>query len=211
MVLALVLTTIDQLSKPEESIHDSRPVMTPLAFRHFPYPQFEAARKRLSRRSPRTLARDDNSFPRLLEIMLHYIRTSPDGLHLRQNMEWLQNRGLQSLIDLNAPFYLQGEEPMTLPRPRRNRTKLGFRKMFLTSATLIVVPPNLLAQWNSEILKHCFGPEESDDALRFLVVKPKDELPAARLLASNYDVSIQCMIFFLLTSIFLDCAFEPRE
>jgi hypothetical protein len=211
MVLALVLATIDQLSKPEESIHDSRPVMTPIAFRHFPYPQFEAARKRLPRRSPRTQARNDNSFPRLLEIMLHYIRTSPDGLQLRQNMEWLQNRGLQSLIDLNAPFYLQGEEPMTLPRPRRNRTKLGFRKMFLTSATLIVVPPNLLAQWNSEILKHCHGPDESDDALRFLVVNPKDELPPASLLASNYDVSVQCVIFFLLTITLLDRAFEPRE
>jgi SNF2-related domain len=190
MVLALVLVTIDQLSQPEESIHDSRPVMTPLAFRHFPYPQFEAARKSLS--SPRPIpARDDHCFPRLLEVMLHYIRTSPEALHLRQNMEWLEDRGLQPLIDLNAPFYLQGEEPMMLPRPQRNRTNLGFRKMFLTSATLIVVPPNLLAQWNSEILKHCLGPEESDDALRYLVVNPKDELPAARLLATNYDVSVQ--------------------
>jgi hypothetical protein len=61
--------------------------------------------------------------------------------------------------------------------------------MYLTSATLVVVPPNLLAQWNSEILKHCLGPEESEDALRFLIVNPKEELPAARLLASNYDVS----------------------
>ncbi|KAI0256567.1 P-loop containing nucleoside triphosphate hydrolase protein [Lactifluus subvellereus] len=188
MVLALVLATIDQLSKPEESIHDARPVMTPLAFRHFPHPQFEAARKHLSRRSPRTAARNNDSFPRLLEIMLHYVRTSPDGLQLRQNMEWLQNRGLLSLIGLNAPFYLQSEELVTLPRPRRNRAKLGFRKMYLTSATLIVVPPNLLAQWSSEILKHCLGLEESDDALRFLVVNPKDELPAARLLASDYDI-----------------------
>ena len=211
MVLALVLATIDQLSKPEESIHDARPVMTPLAFRHFPHPQFEAARKRLSRRSPRTAARDNGAFPRLLELMLHYVRTSPDGLHLRQNVEWLQNRGVQSLIDLNVPFYLQCEDPVTLPRPRRNRAKLGFRKMYLTSATLIVVPPNLLAQWSSEILKHCLGPEESDDALRFLVVKPKDELPAARPLATDYDVSIQHVIFFLLTNTLLDRSFEPRK
>ncbi|KAI0306693.1 P-loop containing nucleoside triphosphate hydrolase protein [Multifurca ochricompacta] len=189
MILALVLATIDQLSKPEQSIHDARSIMTPLAFRHFPHPQFEAARKRLFRRRSRAPARDHNSFPRLLEIVLHYIRTSPDGLRLRQNTEWLQNRGLQSLIDLNAPFYLQSKEPMTSSRSRRNNTDLGFRKMYLTSATLIVVPPNLLAQWNSEILKHCLGPDESDDALRFLVVNPKDELPVARLLASSYDVT----------------------
>jgi hypothetical protein len=192
MILALVLATIDQLSKPEESIHDARPVMTPLAFRHFPHPQFETARKRLS--PHRSRARDGNSFPRLMEFLLHYVRTSPDGLHLRQNVEWLQNRGLQSLLDLNVPFYLQSEEPQTLARPLRKSVDRGFRTMYLTSATLIVVPPNLLAQWNSEILKHCLGPEESDDALRFLVVNPKKELPAARLLASNYDVSTRCMI-----------------
>ncbi len=191
MVLALVLATIDQLSKPEESIHDARPVMTPLAFRHFPHPQFEAARKRLSPRRSRAPAQDENSFPRLMEIMLHYVRISPDGIQLRQNVEWLQNRGLLSLIDLNVPFYLESQEPgpVAVARPLRKGANRGFRTMYLTSATLIVVPPNLLAQWKSEIMKHCLGPEERDDALRFLVVNPKEELPAARLLASNYDVS----------------------
>lgn len=192
MVLALVLATIDQLSKPEESIHDARPVLTPLAFQHFPYYQFEAARKRLSPHPSQSPT--SNSFPRLMEIVLHFVRTSPDGLHLRQNVEWLQNRGLQSLIDLSVPFYLQTKEPVALARPRRMGADRGFRAMYLTSATLIVVPPNLLGQWNSEILKHCLGPEESDEAVRFLVVNPKKELPAARLLASNYDVSTQYMI-----------------
>ncbi|KAI9508447.1 P-loop containing nucleoside triphosphate hydrolase protein [Russula earlei] len=188
MILALVLATIDQLSKPEESIHDARPVLTPLAFRHFPYSQFEAARKRLSTRPSRAPMHDSNSFPRLMEILLHYVRTSPDGLQLRQNVDWLQNRGLLSFIELNAPFYLQSQEPATLARPLRKSIDRGFRTMYLTSATLIVVPPNLLAQWNSEILKHCLGLDESDDALRFLVVNPKDELPAAKVLASNYDI-----------------------
>ena len=195
MILALVLATIEQLSKPEESIHDARPVMTPVAFRHFPYSQFEAARKRLSPRRSRAPAQDENTFPRLMEIMLHYVRTSPDGIHLRQNVEWLQNRGLLSLIDLNVPFYLESQDPVAVARSLRKSANRGFRTMYLTSATLIVVPPNLLAQWKSEILKHCLGPEESEDALRFLLVNPKEELPAARLLASNYDVSTQYMIY----------------
>jgi SNF2-related domain len=213
MVLALVLATIDQLSKPEESIHDARSVMTPLALRHFPHPQFEAARKRLSTRCSGAPAHGGNSFPRLMEIMLHYVRTYPDGLDLRQNVEWLQNRGLQTLIDLNVPFYLQSQEPVMSARPRRKNANRGFRTMYLTSATLVVVPPNLLAQWNSEILKHCLGPEESDDALRFLVVKPKDELPAARPLASNYDVSVRISIEFLtnLTTMSSDRPSKPRE
>ncbi|KAH9180424.1 P-loop containing nucleoside triphosphate hydrolase protein [Lactarius sanguifluus] len=167
---------------------DARPVMTPLAFRHFPDTTFEASRKRLSRGRASAPPRNDDSFPRLLELMLHYVRTSPDRLHLRQNVEWLQNRGLQTLLDLNAPFYFQSEEPAVSKRSRRKDANRGFRKMHLTSATLIVVPPNLLAQWNSEILKHCLGPDETDDALRFLIVKPKDELPSVRNLASNYDI-----------------------
>lgn len=211
MVLALVLRTIDQLSKPEESVHDARPVMTPLALRHFPHSQFEVARKRLTPRRSRATAHDDNSFPRLMEIMLHYVRTSPDSLHLRQNVEWLQNRGLQSLIDLNVPFYLQSQESLTSVRSLRKKAARGFCTVYLTSATLIVVPPNLLAQWNSEILKHCLGPEESDDALRFLVVNPKDELPEARLLASNYDVSVQLVFQSPLTSALSDRTFKPRE
>lgn len=208
MTLALVLATIDQLSKPEESIHDARPVMTPLAFRHFPDSKFEASRKRLSRGRASISTRSDDSFPRLLELMLHHVRTSPDGLQLRRNVEWLQNRGLQSLLDLSAPFYLQSEEPATLKRSRRKDAGRGFRKMYLTSATLIVVPPNLVAQWNSEILKHCLGPDETDDALRFLIVKPKDELPSVRILASDYDVSISNSSLPLLTRLLLDRAFE---
>jgi hypothetical protein len=194
MVLSLVLATIDQLSKPKESIREARPVLTPLAFRHFPYYQFKAARKHLLPHQLYAPTPDGDSFPRLMEIALHVVRTSPDGLHLRQNVEWLQNRGLQTLIDFNIPFYLQSQEPVALARPARKGTNHGFRAMYLTSATLIVVPPNLLAQWKSEILKHCLGLEESDDALRFLVVSPKQELPAARVLASNYDVSIQYII-----------------
>jgi SNF2-related domain len=211
MILALVLATIDQLSKPEESVNDARPVMTPLAFRHFPYSQFEAARRRLSPRRSRAPAQDGNSFPRLMEIILHYVRTSPDGIHLRQNVEWLQNRGLLSLIDLNVPFYLESQEPVAVARSLRKSANRGFRTMYLTSATLIVVPPNLLAQWKSEILKHCLGPEESDDALRFLLVNPKEGLPPARLLASNYDVSTRYMIESLLMITFLDRASKPRE
>ena len=202
MVLALVLATIDQLSKPEESIHDARPVLTPLAFQHFPHSQFEIARKRLS--SHHSQPHNGNSVPRLMEILLHYVRTSPDGLHLRQNVEWLQNRGLQTLIDLTVPFYLHSEEPGAQARPLRKNIDRGFRTMYLSSATLIVVPPNLLAQWNSEILKHCLGLDESIDALRFLVVNPKEELPVARLLASNYDVSTSKLMYSsnpLLTSL----------
>ena len=55
--------------------------------------------------------------------------------------------------------------------------------VYLTAATLVVVPDNLQMQWASEILKHC------TDLLRVLVVKNKEELPDAPVLATDYDVS----------------------
>ena len=39
MTLSLILSTLNQLSAPEESIVDDRSVMTPLSFRHFPSPE----------------------------------------------------------------------------------------------------------------------------------------------------------------------------
>jgi protein tyrosine phosphatase (PTP) superfamily phosphohydrolase (DUF442 family) len=56
--------------------------------------------------------------------------------------------------------------------------------MYLTSASLIVVPPQLVAQWDSEILKHCRS------GLRVLVLKSKTQIPQAKALASDYDVII---------------------
>ena len=55
--------------------------------------------------------------------------------------------------------------------------------MYLTTATLAVVPDNLQQQWANEILKHC------TDLLRVLNVGAKDELPDAPALALDYDVS----------------------
>ena len=55
--------------------------------------------------------------------------------------------------------------------------------MYLTTATLAIVPDNLQRQWANEILKHC------TDFLRVLDVGDKDELPDAPVLAADYDVS----------------------
>ncbi|KAI0062218.1 hypothetical protein BV25DRAFT_1885404 [Artomyces pyxidatus] len=186
MVLALILATIDQLSQPEESIHDPRPVMTPLAFHYFPQAQFVAARRRAFRKNLASSSPSaTHSVPTLLETLLHHIRTNPDGFDLSRRDDWLDDRGLGDVLRLNSPYYLHYEDP--LPTASRFRRKTsdnrGPRLVYLTSATLIVVPPNLLLQWDSEIQKHCDG-----SFLRVLVVRPKDTLPRAKVLASNYDI-----------------------
>jgi N12 class adenine-specific DNA methylase len=58
--------------------------------------------------------------------------------------------------------------------------------MYLTNATLIVIPVNLLSQWESEMNKHC----DSQCFLRVLVLQKEVALPSAKIMASNYDVGI---------------------
>jgi hypothetical protein len=185
MILALVLSTIDQLPSPEESILDTRPVMTPLAFRTFPSADFIAARKRAIRRQKDNVLATGPRVPSLVELLLHHLRVSPELVGTRQYEEELEDRRLLHLLQHNTPFYHHYDvELVENERSRRKQSHPGPRLVYLTAASLIVVPPNLVAQWDSEILKHCRS------GLRVLVLKSKTKLPQAKALASDYDVSI---------------------
>lgn len=46
MILSLIAATKNQISSPEKSTVDRRPVMTPLSFRHFPSGKFDNSRKK---------------------------------------------------------------------------------------------------------------------------------------------------------------------
>ncbi|THH11563.1 hypothetical protein EW146_g8002 [Bondarzewia mesenterica] len=184
MALALILHTLDQLSQPEEALHDPRPILTPLAFRHFTSTPFVDARDRLIHPGSLVFSgQKPTCFPSLVEHLLHYVRVAADKVDLRNQGQWLEERRLWKLQELNVPFYHHYEAaPPPTQRPRRNQRDVGPRIVYLTTATLVVVPPNLLAQWYSEILKHC------DSWVRVLLVRPGDELPRARNLASDYDI-----------------------
>lgn len=183
MVLAVVLATLDQLPLPEESILDSRPIMTPLAFRTFPSADCIAARKRAIRRPKINMPTNGCRVPSLVEVLLHRIRESPKSMGSRHYNEALEDRHLLHLLHQNSPFYHHYNVELEDERSRRGRPNLGPRLMHLTTATLIVVPPNLIAQWNSEILKHCHS------GLRALSMRSKTEMPQAKAFASDYDVS----------------------
>lgn len=177
---------------------DSRPVMTPLAFRHFPCPEFSGARKRFLRGKEADIPPSTNRVPSLAELLLHRSRTHPDTsipdtttahgerryfkrLTLEEQLEALP---LGNWRQANIPFYYQySAEPMNNERTQRRQTNSGPRKMYLSSATLIVVPANLLSQWDREIQKHCEYP------LRVLLLRSGTAMPAAISLAQDYDVS----------------------
>lgn len=195
MVIGLILATLRQISAPEESIVDDRPVLTPLSLRHFPSPESSAARRRLSRdqhEKPSPFC-----VPSLVELLIHHSRTSPDinvpdtstprGLQKSTRTQTIEDDvevlPPGQLLKYNVPFYHHYTgDPMNNERVRRVANKPGPRVMYLTSATLIVVPPNLLGQWDREITKHAEYP------LRVLILRSKSPLPALKSLASDYDV-----------------------
>jgi len=90
---------------------------------------------------------------------------------------------LGDILRANAPFYLHYPgEPQDWERAKRKRSELSPRLMYLTSATLVIVPPNLLSQWDREITKHCTVP------LRVFMLRARTPLPSVRNLANDYDV-----------------------
>ena len=131
--------------------------------------------------------------PTLVELLLDYIRTTPTALgHARDHEDRLRSSDLWDPLMDNTPFYFQRDESIheleLSPRKRGRHVKP--RVMYLRTAALVVVPTNLLNQWNSEILKHC------EIQLRVLVLDSFTNLPDAVHLAFEYDVSIQFYVCY---------------
>lgn len=203
MTLGLVCSTIDQLPSPEDSVLDPQPVLTPLALRHFPAREFLDARLRVpqstSRRKGRKSQKTEDDVPRipsLVEHLVHFCCTRPDEVRLREYQSQLEELSLLDAVQQNTPFYYHYEdEPLEVLRASRNRKKSPIpKKMYLSSATLVIVPPTLYNQWANEINKHC------DDSVTGRVYKATNRpLPSARELASAYDVRISCSHDHILT------------
>lgn len=197
-MLGLISATRGQISSPEPSIIESRPILTPLAFRHFPSSDYVAARQQLDVNYRNSiLQRKKARVPSLVELLVHRARAAPRCdvprnltskayEHDQHVIDTISNSDMGKVIHTNVPFYHQGnEEPRAKPgRSERAVPYAGPKALFLTSATLVVVPPNLIGQWDREILKHC------DDPLRVLIVRPKTPLPSVQSLATDYDVRL---------------------
>lgn len=90
---------------------------------------------------------------------------------------------IQEILDeRSAPFFhLWPPPPARVSRISQSRSPL---RVYITSATLVLVPLTLLTQWMSEIKKHC-----EPGALRvFTLSDMHTPLPPASVLAQNYDI-----------------------
>lgn len=161
--------------------------MTPLSFRHFPSGEFSMSRKRFSRGNN---SLEVSRVPSLVELMLHRGRTTPCSNILRgycrrtRIEDEVNTLPLGEMLRENVPFYHHYHGDPSIPgRAPRNRRDQGPKVMYLTSATLVIVPANLLSQWDREIAKHCSIP------LRVLMLRTKTSMPSAKSLATDFDVS----------------------
>ncbi len=194
MTLGLILATRQTLSTPEESIaNPQRSVLTPISFTSFPCYVEDRARLLRGRAESKIPV-----VPSFKDVLLHRLvtfphRTLPNTMATncstyerhQELLDRVQSTHLNSRLKENPPFYYHypDDEPSDFERlQRRGKDPLRMTRMYLTVATLIVVPVNLLSQWEREIHKHCEYP------LRVLVVRSKTKLPATRALASDYDV-----------------------
>lgn len=192
MILSLIAATKNQISTPEESVVDDRPVMTPLSFRHFPSAEFSTSRKKFSRGNH---FQEVSRVPSLVELMLHRSRTVPycDVPKSYSSSQYCRHIKIEDEINIlplgkmlreNVPFYHHYlGDPSIRERTPRNKRDQGPKVVYLTSATLIIVPANLLSQWDREIMKHCSIP------LRVLMLRTKTPMPSAKSLATDFDVS----------------------
>lgn len=82
----------------------------------------------------------------------------------------------------SAPyFFLWPPAPTHVSRLSQGRAAV---RVYVSSATLVLVPPSLFVHWQEEMKKHC-----DEQALRVLAMSDlREELPRASVLAQEYDM-----------------------
>lgn len=185
MTLALILSTVDQLPTPPETVETITPVLTPIAFKLFPSGPYREARKLITGRRG---AKDEHlEVPSLLETMVHYVRVNSESVGLQPAEEELQAARLWDPIMANTPFYFRQNVKTGDPnRPLRARARSAPVVTYLSPATLVLVPQNLLGQWENEINKHC----AAQIPQRVLVIQKEVKIPSPKQLASEYIVRV---------------------
>lgn len=164
---------------------ESRPVLTPIALRHFQTAEAMEARECVYGSSD--AISHIAKFPTLAAMIAHQLRANIDATCYKNLEETLNSFTFWKEVKMNVPFYLQGgiTDITSINSARIARSNLPAplpRRIFLSSATLVIVPPHLFTQWQSEIHKHC------EDGLRVLTLNSKVNMPDADTLANDFDI-----------------------
>jgi hypothetical protein len=185
MTLSLILSTVDQLPAPPEAVEVVTPMLTPIALKFFPSEPYGEAR-RLAATGRRGAKDQQPGVPSLLETMVHYVRVNSETVGLQPAEEELREARLWEPIIANTPFYFQRDaRTVDCKRPlRAARARSPPVPIYLSPATLVLVPQNLLGQWENEINKHC----TTQIPQRVLIIQKEVKIPSPKQLASDYIV-----------------------
>ena len=121
--------------------------------------------------------------PTLRTLLIHLIRSRAVAY---ANSPALEGSGLFDELSQNAPFYHLYPSPAQLERSREGRKGTFVPvKILVSTASLVVVPTDLVRQWKGELEEHI-----ERDRLNVLVLRTtKDTFPEPQVLAT-YDAVI---------------------
>jgi SNF2 family DNA or RNA helicase len=177
ILLALIMATRDRLALPDGR-EDGNIMVTSLTARYSQTQHHRELRKQYSISEP-------DKIPTLVENLLHFLACHPDSVTNApyRIRELFESSSLAQLSSRLPPFYFDHGSNSRAERKGEKNVKPP-AKLYLTRASLVVVPASLYEQWKGEIYKFC-----RDGALKVLFAKDIDfRLPRAVELAS-YDVS----------------------
>lgn len=128
--------------------------------------------------------------PSLRSLMATHVKISATAIRYDVGDEVVKNTGLLQLLEDSPPFY------RTFPSPSQLDSRDGRRGAFVPSSvivaatTLVVVPTDLVKQWQLEIDSH------TDGRLRLLVLRTsKDKFPSPAKLAT-FDLVLMSVARF---------------
>ncbi|WFD26192.1 hypothetical protein MNAN1_001169 [Malassezia nana] len=116
----------------------------------------------------------------LVQMAAHRLRTTHA---CREELRETLPVQLQKVLGpSSAPyFFLWPPAPTHVSRLSQGRAAV---RVYVSSATLVLVPPSLFVHWQEEMKKHC-----DEQALRILAISDlREELPRASVLAQEYDL-----------------------
>lgn len=187
ILLALIMVTRDQIARPNEG-ENGNLILTSFSMRHSQSEHHRQLRQQHSISEP-------DEMPSLVEEILHYVACRPGCItdapyRIR---EAFYSSSLAQVPSRLPPFYFDhGSYSRGLRKAQKNIVPPI--RLYLSRATLVVVPASLYEQWKGEIYKFC-----RDGALKVLFAKDINyQLPRAADLA-NYDVSISFIVISPLT------------
>lgn len=151
--------------------------------------EWEAYEQALARQEAEDARQVRPPLPSLRTLMIDYIRTSRVPIHY-SNDDPLLGGLVEQLGDCN-PYYHLRPSPAQMTSRQGRHGGAQPSKIVLSTATLIVVPTDLVRQWKDEIAKHV-----EVGALRVLVLRTKkDGFVTAQQLA-GYDLVLMSIARF---------------